>query len=51
MIACAPTIRPPAPMPCTARKTISCVSDPLAPDSAEPIRKITMAMPNSFLRP
>ena len=51
MIACAPTIRPPAPTPCSARKPISWPIDWLSPASMEPIRKITIAAWKSGLRP
>ena len=51
MIACAPTIRPPAPMPWTARNAISSVIDWLRPESIEPVRKITIAARNTGLRP
>ena len=43
--------RPPAPMPCTARKITSCVMSVAAPQSAEPTRKTTIAMRKRFLRP
>ena len=51
MIACAPTISPPAPRPCSARKAISSPIDWLMPDSSEPARKIRMAARNTGLRP
>ena len=51
MIAMALTIRPPAPSPWMARKVISMAMDWDSPASAEPARKITMAVMNSFLRP
>ena len=51
MIACAPTIRPPAPRPCTARKAISSPIDWLMPDSSEPTRKIRIAARKTGLRP
>ena len=42
-IACAPIIKPPPPLPCTARKAISCPIVWRIPDSTEPTRKITIA--------
>ncbi len=45
------TISPPPPSPCTARKAISWVMSCAAPHSADPTRKITMAVWNSLLRP
>ncbi|AKA08716.1 hypothetical protein SAZ_18065 [Streptomyces noursei ZPM] len=45
------TIRPPPPRPCRARKPISSPMFRARPQSTEPIRKITMAAWNSFLRP
>ncbi len=51
MIAMTPTIRPPAPRPCTARKPISSPMFCAMPLSAEPIRKITMDVMNVPLRP
>ncbi len=36
-------IRPPAPSPCTARKPINSVMFCAAPESVEPIRKVTIA--------
>jgi len=51
MIACAPTISPPAPMPCSARNAISSPIDWLRPDSIEPARKMTMAARKTGLRP
>jgi hypothetical protein len=51
MIACAPTIRPPAPTPCSARKPTSSPIDRLSPASIEPARKITIAARNTGLRP
>ena len=51
MIAMTPTIRPPAPRPWTARKPISCPMSWAMPDSAEPIRKITMDVRKTPLRP
>ena len=51
MIACAPTIRPPAPMPWSARNAISWPIDWLSPDSIEPARKIRIAARKTGLRP
>src|SRR4051795_3566635 len=51
MIAWAPTIRPPAPRPGSARKPISCPIVWLRPDSSEPARKIRIAARNMGLRP
>ena len=51
MIAIAPTSRPPAPSPCSARNPISCAMLCAAPDSAEPIRKITIEVRKMLLRP
>ena len=51
MIACAPTISPPAPIPCTARKAISSSIVWLNPESIEPARKIRIAARNTGLRP
>ena len=43
--------RPPAPMPWIARKTISSVIPCAAPQSAEPTRKIVIAISSSGRRP
>ena len=51
MIVWAPTISPPPPMPWMARKAISSVIELASPDSAEPIRKITIAAWKNCLRP
>ena len=51
MIACAPTIRPPAPRPWIARNAISSPIVWLSPESSEPARKITIAARNTGLRP
>ena len=51
MVASAPTMSPPAPTPCSARNAISWSIECDTPDSAEPIRKITMAIMSSRLRP
>ena len=51
MIVCAPTISPPPPSPCRARKAISSVMVWLNPDSADPITKITIAAWKKVLRP
>ena len=51
MIAWAPTIRPPAPMPWRARNPISSAMSRESPDRAEPTRKITIAAWKSFFRP
>ena len=45
------TINPPAPSPCNARKAISCTMLWATPQSAEPTRKITIAVCSTFLRP
>ena len=45
------TIRPPAPSPCSARNAISSAIDWESPQSAEPIRKITIAVCSTRLRP
>ena len=45
------TIKPPAPSPCSARKAISCTMLWATPQSAEPTRKITIAVCSTFLRP
>ena len=51
MIACAPTISPPAPMPCSARNAISSPIERLSPASIEPARKIRIAARKTGLRP
>ena len=51
MIVCAPTISPPPPNPCTARKAISSVMVWLKPDSAEPITKMMIAAWKKVFRP
>ena len=51
MVAMAPTMRPPAPRPCSARNAISWSIECAWPDSAEPTRKITIAVISSRLRP
>ena len=48
---CAPTIRPPPPSPWTARNAISSIIECARPDSAEPIRKITIAAWKNTFRP
>ena len=50
-IACAPTIRPPLPRPCTARNAMSSIIEVLRPDSTEPIRKMTIAAWKKIFRP
>jgi len=45
------TIRPPPPSPWIARKAISSVRFWLIPQSAEPIRKMTIAAWRTILRP
>ena len=45
------TINPPPPRPCTARKTISCIIEPLSPHSTEPARNRTIADCSTILRP
>ena len=51
MIACAPTISPPAPMPWSARKPISSIIVWLSPASIEPTRKMMIAARKMCLRP
>jgi len=51
MIESAPTINPPAPSPCSARKPISSSMFWESPHRAEPIRKITIASWKRRLRP
>ena len=51
MVAITPTIRPPAPSPCSARNKISWSIVCERPDSADPIRKITIAVISQRLRP
>lgn len=51
MIAMTPTIRPPAPSPCTARNAISWLMSWAIPLSADPIRKITIEVMKMRLRP
>ncbi len=51
MVARAPTMRPPAPRPWMARNAMSWSMEWARPDSAEPIRKITIAIISSRLRP
>ena len=60
MIAITPTIRPPAPRPCTARNAISSTiplplppssAEPDIPQSADPIRKMTTEVRKIALRP
>jgi hypothetical protein len=51
MIAMTPTIRPPAPRPCSARKLISWSIDWDMPESADPTRKITIEVRKMPLRP
>ena len=51
MIAWVSTSRPPPPMPWTARKAISSTMFLAWPQRAEPMRKITMAPRNRYLRP
>ena len=51
MIASAPTIRPPAPSPCTARKAMSWPMSCDRPASMDPARKITIEVMNVPLRP
>ena len=50
-VAIAPTISPPAPSPCMARKVISSAIDCDRPDSADPARKIRIATMKNFFRP
>jgi hypothetical protein len=45
------TISPPAPSPCSARNAISSVMFWLIPQSAEPTRKMTIAVCRTSLRP
>ena len=51
MIACAPTMRPPAPTPWTARKAINSTMLCESPESMEPTKKITIASWKRFFRP
>ena len=51
MIAWAPTMRPPAPIPCSARNPISWSIDWLRPANIDPARKIRIAARNTGLRP
>ena len=51
MIAWVSTISPPPPTPCRARNAISSPMLRAWPHSAEPIRKITIALRNRYLRP
>ena len=48
---CAPTIRPPPPSPWMARDAISSIIEWARPDSAEPIRKITIEAWKNIFRP
>ena len=50
-IAWVKTMRPPPPTPWSARNAISSPMVWDSPDSAEPIRKITIAARNRYLRP
>ena len=45
------TIRPPPPIPWSARKAISWPMSCASPQSAEPTRKITIAVCRTILRP
>ena len=45
------TISPPPPIPWSARKAISCAMFCASPHSAEPTRKITIAVWSTILRP
>ena len=51
MIVWAPMMRPPPPMPCSARNAINMIIEPLSPASAEPIRKMMIAAWKKILRP
>ena len=51
MMACDPTISPPAPMPWIARQAISSSIDCDSPESIEPTRKITIASWKKLFRP
>ena len=51
MIACALTMRPPAPTPWTARKAISSPIDCERPASIDPARKMRIAARKTGLRP
>ena len=51
MMAMARAMSPPAPRPCTARKAISMVMFWASPASIDPMRKMTMAVWNTILRP
>ena len=45
------TISPPAPRPCSARNAMSSAMDCDRPDSAEPMRKMMIAVTKNFFRP
>ena len=51
MMACAPTSRPPAPIPWTARNAMSSIMFCDRPESMDPIRKITIDNWKRFFRP
>ena len=51
MMVWAPTISPPPPSPCTARKMINSVMVWLKPDRADPTTKMTMAAWKKNFRP
>ena len=51
VIACAPTISPPAPMPCSAREAMSSIMFWARPDRIEPTRKMTIDSWKRFFRP
>src|SRR5215471_2473703 len=51
MVAIAPVSKPPAPRPCSARNAMSWSIECARPDSAEPIRKMTIAVMSQRLRP
>ncbi len=51
MVAMAPVSSPPAPRPWIARNAISWSIECASPDSAEPARKMTIAIMSQRLRP
>ncbi len=51
MVAIAPVSRPPAPRPCSARNAMSWSIECARPDSAEPTRKMMIAITSQRLRP
>ncbi len=51
MMEIAPTMRPPAPSPCTARKAMSCPMSWASPESTEPARNTVTDQTKLPLRP